>query len=195
MPVPCCVPRILVHGASTENEESMDSCLGMNTRHSLGTNTGHTLNREESVDSDLGRQGLAREDTIESLLSSPDLDSYCWLLILEDWRHVEVASENSLSLSLFGAKLPTDWIQTIWLEEPWLSKDDNIRLFPIMCITWNFECQNILTILTRLVWYMHSCFNISAADPTQVRWLSSHLLTEDHGTNIMELSVYVQTYS
>ena len=77
MPVPCCVPRILVHGASTENEESMDSCLGMNTRHSLGTNTGHTLNREESVDSDLGRQGLAREDTIESLLSSPDLDSYC----------------------------------------------------------------------------------------------------------------------
>ena len=77
MPVPCCVPRILVHGASTENEESMDSCRGMNTRHSLGTNTGHTLTREESVDSDLGRQGLAREDTIESLLSSPDLDSYC----------------------------------------------------------------------------------------------------------------------
>ena len=71
-----------MHGASTENEESMDSCLGMNTRHnlmesSLGTNTGHSLNREESVDSDLGRQGLAREDTIESLLSSPDLDSYC----------------------------------------------------------------------------------------------------------------------
>ena len=69
MPVPCCVPRILVHGASTENEESMDSCLGMNTRH--------TLTREESVDSDFGRQGLAREDTIESLLSSPDLDSCC----------------------------------------------------------------------------------------------------------------------
>ena len=82
MPVPCCVPRILVHGASTENEESMDSGLGTSTRHtlmesSLGTNTGHTLTREESVDSDLGRQGLAREDTIESLLSSPDLDSYC----------------------------------------------------------------------------------------------------------------------
>ena len=69
MRVPCCVPRILVHGASTENEESMDSCMG--------TNTGHTLTREESVDSNLGRQGLAREDTIESLLSSPDLDSYC----------------------------------------------------------------------------------------------------------------------
>ena len=82
MPVPCCVPRILVHGASTENEESMDSCLSTNTRHtlmesSLGANTGYTLTREESVDSDLGRQGLAREDTIESLLSSPDLDSYC----------------------------------------------------------------------------------------------------------------------
>ena len=74
MPVPCCVPRILVHGASTENEESMDSCL---MEFSLGTNTGHTLTREESIDSDLGRQGLAREDTIESLLSSPDLDSYC----------------------------------------------------------------------------------------------------------------------
>ena len=82
MPVPCCVPRILVHGASTENEESMDSGQSSSTRHnlmesSLGTNTGHSLNREESVDSDLGRQGLAREDTIESLLSSPDLDSYC----------------------------------------------------------------------------------------------------------------------
>jgi len=82
MPVPCCVPRILVHGASTENEESMDSGQSSSTRHtlmesSLGTNSGHTLTREESVDSDLGRQGLAREDTIESLLSSPDLDSYC----------------------------------------------------------------------------------------------------------------------
>ena len=82
MPVPSCVPRILVHGASTENEESMDSGQSTSTRHnlmesSLGTNTGHTLTREESVDSDLGRQGLAREDTIESLLSSPDLDSYC----------------------------------------------------------------------------------------------------------------------
>ena len=77
MPVPCCVPRILVHGASTENEESMDSCLGTNTRHTFMESHGHTLTRGESVDSDLGRQGLAREDTIESLLSSPDLDSYC----------------------------------------------------------------------------------------------------------------------
>ena len=77
MPVPCCVPRILVHGASTENEESMDSCLGTNTRHTLMESHRHTLTREESVDFDLGRQGLAREDTIESLLSSPDLDSYC----------------------------------------------------------------------------------------------------------------------
>merc|ERR1712107_484038 len=64
MPVPCCVPRILVHGASIENEESMDNCLGRNTRHTL-------------MESSLGTQGLAREDTIESLLSSPDLDSYC----------------------------------------------------------------------------------------------------------------------
>ena len=101
--------------------------------------------------------------------------------------------EFSFSLNLFDAKLPTDWIQKIWLEEPWLGKDDNIRLFQIMCITWNFECQNILTILTRWDWYMCThASKFSAADPTQVRWLSSHLLTEDHGRNIMELSVYVQ---
>ena len=133
----------------------------------------------------LGQAGLGQggHHRVALVLAGPG--QLLLILILED-------SENSLSLSLFDAKLPTDWIQTTWLEEPWLGKDDNIRLFPIMCITWNFECQNILTILTRWVGHMHSCFNISAADPTQVRWLSSHLLTEDHGTNIMELSVYVQ---
>jgi len=44
-PLKCSVPKILVHGASTENEESMD------------------------------QWSLSREDTMESLLSSPDLDS------------------------------------------------------------------------------------------------------------------------
>jgi len=48
-PLKSSVPKILVHGASTENEESMES--------------------------NLGRQSLSREDTMESLLSSPDLDS------------------------------------------------------------------------------------------------------------------------
>lgn len=48
-PLKCSIPKILVHGASIENDESTDSSLG--------------------------RQSLSREDTMESLLSSPDMDS------------------------------------------------------------------------------------------------------------------------
>jgi len=48
-PLKCSVPKILVHQA-TEYDESIDCSLG-------------------------GRQSLSREDTMESLLSSPDLDS------------------------------------------------------------------------------------------------------------------------
>jgi len=48
-PQKCSVPKILVHQA--------------------------TITREESLESNQGRQSLSREDTMESLLSSPDLDS------------------------------------------------------------------------------------------------------------------------
>ena len=47
-----------------------------------------TITREESLESNQGRQSLSREDTMESLLSSPDLDSAIWSinLDLETWN-------------------------------------------------------------------------------------------------------------
>ena len=36
---------------------------------------GASIENDESTDSSLGRQSLSREDTMESLLSSPDMDS------------------------------------------------------------------------------------------------------------------------
>ena len=44
---------------------------------------GASIENDESTDSSLGRQSLSREDTMESLLSSPDMDSAIWSVNLE----------------------------------------------------------------------------------------------------------------
>ena len=96
---------------------------------------GASIENDESTDSSLGRQSLSREDTMESLLSSPDMDSAIWSVNLEaltgSWKSprrfsLEVVEIRSEILQRYRNKKTEEAFLLRLLEDTWLNKDDSI---------------------------------------------------------------------
>ena len=96
---------------------------------------GASIENDESTDSSLGRQSLSREDTMESLLSSPDMDSAIWSVNLEaltgSWKSprrfsLEVVEIRSEIPQRYRNKKTEEAFLLRLLEDTWLNKDDSI---------------------------------------------------------------------